>query len=146
MNQVQTHVDAVIEHLRACGYRVTPQRATIIKALIASERHPSAEGIYEEVRESFPMMSLATVYKTIAVLKELGEVTELHVIEGGTHFDAHRPYRHPHLICASCGDVIDVHVENVDQIVQEVAESTGYEIMGRQLDLWGLCPRCQAKA
>lgn len=146
MEEVKERIADVTKRLRECGYRMTPQRAAIINTLVTSEHHPSAEGVYEAVRESFPMITLATVYKAIGVLKELGELAELHVTNGGAHFDARRPYPHPHLVCACCGDVIDVHVANVEQIVLEVAESTDYEIVGHQLYFWGLCPRCRDKS
>lgn len=142
----EQRVDEVMARLREQGYRMTPQRVAIVSAMVRSEHHPNAEQVYAEVRELFPMISLATIYNTIGVLKDIGEVAELPVSGEGVRFDARRPDPHPHLICSRCGDVIDIKVENIEQLVRQVSESTGYEIVGHPLQLWGLCPRCRAES
>jgi Fur family peroxide stress response transcriptional regulator len=146
MIDTEQRVGQVMARLRERGYRMTPQRAAIVNAMVSSEHHPNAEQVYAEVRELFPMMSLATVYKTIGVLRDLHEVAELPVSCEGVRFDARRPDPHPHLICSRCGDVIDVAVENVERLVRQVSESTGYDIVGYPLQLWGICPRCRAES
>ena len=62
--------------------------------------------LYEQIKVQFPTMSLATVYKTLDLLKELGEVIEID-LHDDSHFDGNRPYPHPHLICTSCKKIMD---------------------------------------
>jgi len=66
--------DTIICKLKDNGYKITPQRIAIVKILAKSVNHPSAEAIYEQLKENFPTMSLATVYRNLCVIKSLDEV------------------------------------------------------------------------
>jgi Fur family peroxide stress response transcriptional regulator len=98
-------VAAVARRLRERGYRFTPQRMAIVQAILESRNHPSAEEIYRQVSAVFPMISLATVYKTLEVLKDIGEIAELSV-GGRTRYDGN-PQPHIHLVCERCHSVTD---------------------------------------
>jgi Fur family peroxide stress response transcriptional regulator len=70
----QARREEMISRLKERGFRLTPQRLAVVEILSVSSGHPSVERIYEEVKRRFPTTSLATVYKTVSVLKELREV------------------------------------------------------------------------
>jgi Fur family peroxide stress response transcriptional regulator len=89
------------------------------------------------------MMSPATVYKTIDVLKDLGEILELEFRDGANRYDANIPEPHPHLVCTRCGRIQDLDVANIDVPTDEVATLTGYGSLRFRLDFYGLCPVCQ---
>ncbi len=108
MVESQTRLEELIAKLRERGYRLTPQRMAVLKILADSKEHPSAEQIYEQVQVDFPMTSLATVYKTVAVLKEMGEILELSFSDDSSHYDGGRSHPHPHLICIKCKSITDV--------------------------------------
>ena len=72
MADPEARLDELTTGLRERGNRLTPQRMTVLKVLTASEEHPSVEQIYERVKVDFPMTSLATIYKTVTLLKEMG--------------------------------------------------------------------------
>ena len=74
----------------------------VLKILAESEQHPSVEQIYDRMKPDLPMTSLTTVYKTVALLKEMGEVLELGFSDDSNRYDGSRPYPHPHLICIKC--------------------------------------------
>ena len=144
MVELQARLDAVITRLRERGHRLTPQRMAVIKALIGNEGHFSVEQIYERVKVDFPMTSLTTIYKTVAVLKEMGEVSELGFSGESSRYNS-SPHPHPHLICIKCNEILDVDVE-VDvggDLPQEIARTTGYRIVNQRFDFFGVCPRCQ---
>lgn len=143
MIDVSDRLDSIIERMRACGQRMTPQRMAILKFMIGNPSHPSVDQIYEQVKTDFPMTSLATVYKTVAVLTEMGEVQELGFTEGGNRYDGSGQSPHPHLICIRCRRIIDVEDPALNNISVEVARRTGYRITGYQFDLFGICPACQ---
>src|SRR5687768_4800607 len=107
------NVPHLVERLRGEGHKLTPQRLAIIETLAASRIHPTAYEIYDQVRERYPMMGLATVYKTLDLLKELGEVVETGFGAGGTRYE---PNLHPHvnLVCRVCGRVMDVDLRMDD--------------------------------
>jgi Fur family peroxide stress response transcriptional regulator len=145
MADPQARLDELTTRLRERGSRLTPQRMAVLKILSASEGHPSVEQIYERVKVDFPMTSLATIYKTVTLLKEMGEVLELGFSDDGNRYDGNKPYPHPHLICTKCKNIVDPEVATLSELRQEVAQSTGYQIMSHRLDFFGICPQCQGK-
>jgi Fur family peroxide stress response transcriptional regulator len=145
MADPQARLDEMITTLKEQGHRLTPQRMAVLKILSANEGHLSVEQIYENVKMDFPMTSLATVYKTVTLLKEMGEVLELGFSHGGNRYDGIRPYPHPHLICTECNNIVDPQVATLSELRQEVAQSTGYQIVSHRLDFFGICPHCQEK-
>jgi Fur family peroxide stress response transcriptional regulator len=122
---------------------MTPQRMAVLKVLIGNEEHLNVDQVYERVRPDFPMISIATIYKTISMLKEMGEVIELDLNSDKKHYDGHGPTPHPHLICTQCNDIIDIEESNLNSLSQDVAQNTGYEIKNIQVNLYGICPQCQ---
>ncbi len=141
----QVRLDELVIRLRERGYRLTPQRMAVLKVLATSQEHPSVERIYERVKVDFPMTSLATIYKTVTLLKEMGEVWELGFSDDSNRYDGNKPYPHPHLICTRCKSIVDLEVATLSELSQEVARSTGYRILGHRLDFLGICPQCQDK-
>ena len=86
----------MIKSLKETDHRLTPQRLAVLRVLADSAGHPSVEEIYEQVRQQHPMMSLATVYKTVETLKEMGQVLELEFSGAGNRYDGRQaePYEH----------------------------------------------------
>lgn len=131
----------IIDALRNRGYKATSQRIAICRFALRSRDHPSAERIYREVKSVHPTVSLATVYKTLHVLKELRFVQELAFSEDETRFDS---YMEPHanLVCRGCGNITDVDDPVVREMVARVAARARFTLMGQRLDIYGLCERC----
>jgi Fur family transcriptional regulator, peroxide stress response regulator len=143
MSDAETRFQQLIVKLKARDYRLTPQRAALLRLLAASEGHPSASHLYEQIKVQFPTTSLATIYKTLNLLKEMGEVLELGFSNDDNRYDGSRPTPHPHLICIRCRKIIDPQVSLVDDLMQEVAQQTGYQVLSHRLDFYGLCPDCR---
>lgn len=131
--------------MREKGCRITPQRIAILKILSISEGHPSVEKIYEQVKNDFPTTSLATVYKNVAMLKELGEVLELGFGTESSRYDGNKPDPHPHLICTECKKIIDPDLDSLRDMSLELVKETGFKITNHRLDFFGICPECQGK-
>ncbi len=142
MIEHSNRLEEMIARLREQGHRLTPQRMAVLKVLTSSREHPGAEQIYERVKADFPMTSMATVYKTLAVLKEMGEVLEIGFHDDSTRYDGN-PYPHPHLICTRCKKIIDVDADILGELPQEISQRTGYKIVSHRFDFYGICPRCQ---
>ena len=143
MTTTEARLNDLITRLRDSGHRLTPQRMAVIKTLIGNREHLNAEQIYERVREDFPMTSLATVYKTVTVLKEMGEIQEISFDGEGKHFDGGSSHSHPHLICIRCRRIEDLDVADWSLLPADIARQTGYRIEGHRLDFFGVCPACQ---
>ncbi len=145
MKTPQQRLDEILSKLRQREFRITPQRIAILQAFLNTDQHPSIEQVYKQVKTHFPTTSLATVYKTVNLLKEIGEILEISIADGRNRYDGNRPYPHPHLVCTRCDSIIDPEVGLLDQLTAEVAEATGYRITSHQVQLFGVCPSCQKK-
>jgi Fur family transcriptional regulator, peroxide stress response regulator len=143
MTGPSARLDEIVGKLKDGGHRLTPQRMAVLTVLAESDEHPSAEQIYERVRVDLPMTSLATVYKTVDLLKEMGEVLELGFGDDSNRFDGRRPTPHPHLICVRCKRIVDPDVDVLDRWADELGSRTGYQILSHRLDFLGVCPECQ---
>ena len=143
MPDSKTRLDHVLSKLRERGQRITPQRLAILRILAVSEGHPSVEEIHDLVLRDFPTTSLATVYKTITLLKELGEVLELEFSQGSNRYDGSKPFPHPHVVCTGCKRIVDPDLESLGAMTAEVSAQTGFKLVNHRLDFYGLCPECQ---
>jgi Fur family peroxide stress response transcriptional regulator len=136
MQSVQT----LCERLRDEGKKVTPQRRLIYQALCDKTTHPRAEDIYEEVRAVIPDISLATVYKTLRELVEMGELLEIKHDGQQSRFDP-RTDQHNHLVCTSCGRMEDV-LQQFPNIELNETERRNFQIKQSEVVFWGTCPDC----
>jgi len=137
----------VTNMLRDKGFKVTPQRLAIYSVLASTKAHPSAEMIFSELQSLYPTMSLATVYKTIDILREIGLVQILNAGEDCFRYDANTD-NHPHIRCMACGrvdDVDDMKGIDVPDFVNAVSQNTSYQVTGQQFYFYGICPVCQGK-
>lgn len=146
VKQTEERLAQMLAKIKGQDFRLTPQRWAILNILAASEDHPSVDEIFKEVRNRFPTTSIATVYKTITLLKELNEVLELGFPDGSNRYDGHRPYPHPHAICTNCRKIMDPEISSVDELSEEMRKKTGYTLSFHRLDFFGLCPECQRKS
>jgi Fur family peroxide stress response transcriptional regulator len=132
---------SAIEALRSRGYKATPQRIAICRIVLNSRAHPSAQQVYAEVRKIHPTVSLATVYKTLEVLRDLDLVQEIGFPNRQARFDS---YVNPHinLICLKCGSITDLDDVTVKEITRKVAAVTKFKPIGRRVDVYGICQKC----
>lgn len=141
----EDRLSRMLAKIKGRDFRLTPQRMAILKILAESEEHPTVDQIYQQVKVQFPTTSLATVYKTIALLKELNEVLELGFPDGSNRYDGNRPYPHPHAICLKCRKIMDPEISSLDKLSEELKSKTGYMISYHRLDFFGICPECQGE-
>lgn len=134
---------ALCERLRERGYAVTPQRRTIFEVLEGVTHHPSAEQVHEEVRRRLPDVSLATVYKTLKELVQMGEIQELNYHGDRSRFDP-RVDAHSHLKCRRCGRLADVDLD-FGHLKLSVEHSHGFNIERHEVVFHGVCGDCQAQ-
>ena len=134
------------EALAEKGVSMTPRRSSLLEALVDSPNHPGVSEIHQEVRRYFPGTSLATIYNTIELLKEAGQVLEIEFSGAANRYDGWRPEPHPHLICDECGRIEDLDMAEIREPLETVSASTGYEITHTRSDYYGVCPECKARS
>ena len=140
---IQERTDHMLSKLREHDFRITPQRLAVVRVLAASQGHPSVERIYEEVRREFPTTSIATIYKTVHLLKQINEVLELGFPDRSNRYDGNKPFSHPHVICVQCQKIIDPDLGSLKDMTAEVTAETGFEILSHRLDFFGICADCK---
>ena len=135
----------LVQALGREGHRLTPQREAVLRVLADPSQHPSAEQIYDQARQRCRSTSRATVYNTIGVLKELGEVEDLELAGLGRRYGAHSPGLHAHLVCTRCSRIDDYASPELSTVLAAAAVASGYRNALCRLDLYGECPACQGQ-
>jgi Fur family transcriptional regulator, ferric uptake regulator len=134
----------VASRLRSSGYRLTPQRQLIWDVLRRAEHHLSAEQIHERVSSTVPEFNLASVYRTLALLGELGIANEVHLGDGRGYWEVAHPDETFHLHCRSCRRVDHHAGELVEEIRRHLTGGHGFTPEDIDLVVHGLCDACRA--
>ena len=136
-------IEMLLERFRQNGLKITPQRRAILELLADHDSHPTAEQVYQRVLSTMPDVSRTTVYNTFRELIDLGELTiVLGLSEGGQRYDTNAEIHH-HLYCTQCQMLIDID-HDFEGLELAPEERSGYQILGRQVTFYGVCPDCQA--
>ena len=125
------------------GQRVTSQRRLLLDLLHRSAGHLDADELYRLAKEREPRLSLSTVYRSLRLFKELGLVEERHLAEEHHHYEAKGETEHHHLICLSCGRVVEFEFPQARQVMEDMGKETGFDIISAELHLEGYCERCR---
>src|SRR5437868_11746194 len=112
--------------LRARGYRLTPQRQLVLEAVTALG-HATPDEIAERVRRTATGVNISTVYRALELLEELGLVTHTHLGHGAPRYHLAAEAEHVHLVCSSCGRVIQASPDAVGTLVTALSERFGFE-------------------
>lgn len=130
-----------MENVRKRGYRMTPQREMILDAL--QDGHMTADEIYRKVRAKSPAVNLATIYRTLELLKGLRIVSAIDVGEGRVRYELTGQQPHHHLVCEACGHTLELDQDVIAPLERKLCERYGFQVNLDHLALFGLCPQCQ---
>ena len=153
---VGEHVDQVaLERLRARlqaymakkGLRSTAQRRLIIDTFFEGAPHMTIEDLLTEVRAVDRGIGYATVYRTLKLLAECGVASERRFGDGLSRYELadEASAHHDHLICLSCGKIIEFEEPRIEVLQDEIAESYGFALTSHKHEMYGSCSDCQAK-
>ncbi len=132
------------DYLAKNKLKQTKQRRLIIEYFLGMKNHVDAEELYEIARRKGSNVGLATIYRTLNLLKDAGLVDQNSFVNGRAVYEIAEPgQHHDHLICTSCGKVIEFANDKIEDLQLEVAKSLGFQLSSHRLDLFGLCPHCQ---
>lgn len=133
-----------IDLLKDKDVRMTSQRTAILSNLLAGNKHPTVNEIYDDLKDDFPSMSVATIYNNLKFFKEAGIVKELPFGDGSSRFDL-TTIDHFHTICRNCGKIEDFHFPSLvedENLAQAIA---GFQAEDYRFEIIGLCEECQQK-
>lgn len=135
------------QKLRENGYKLTPQRRSILEIILDTEgNHLSAEEIYELVKYKCPDIGLATVYRTMQMFDEVGLVYKHNFDDGRSRYELNHhneDHQHHHLICLSCNKVIEVEGDLLEQLEESIEKKYNFEINNHNVKFFGYCERCR---
>ena len=133
----------IVNALRRRGYRVTPQRRRIVRAIAASHDHFTPATVYEKASRDSAGIGLVTVYRTLEVLAELDLICRLHAGGNCPSYTIGAARGHYHLICSGCDRVVDFAAGDLAGLESRLSRDSGFRIDGRLLEFTGLCRSCQ---
>ncbi len=133
-------------YLTGQGLRSTAQRDCILRVFIDARGHVSAEDLYLQVKKKEPRIGYATVYRTMKLLSVAGLADERRFDDGITRYEyAPTGDHHDHLICTSCGKIIEFENQRIEALQEDVARKNHFLVRNHKLELYGLCNGCQKK-
>jgi len=140
-DHVHTPPDEWKAALRAQGYRLTPQREMVLRA-VEHLGHGTPDEILAEVRKDSAAVNISTVYRTLELLEELGLVRHAHLTDRAPTYHSTASPTHVHLVCRSCGGVTEVAPEVVEPMTGTLREHYGFTTDVGHLTVFGTCRDC----
>lgn len=128
--------------LRARGYRLTPQRQLVLEA-VGELGHATPEDIATTVRRTASGLNISTVYRTLELLEELGLVQHTHLGHGAPAYSVTADDDHVHLVCRTCGRVLEAGVDLLGDAVRRLADEQGFSLDVGHVALFGQCAQCR---
>lgn len=131
------------ERLRERGYRLTPQRELVLKA-VEQLGHATPDEVYAEVRRSSSAINLSTVYRTLELLDDLGLIHHAHLTDRAPTYHSTSGHEHSHFVCRECKKVISVSRDEVEKSLGDLAGQHGFSPDYGHLTVFGVCADCSS--
>lgn len=126
---------------RENGLAVTPQRLAIIRALLSSAEHPTADAVFATVRREHPHVSLATVHRTLDTLCEIGEARKVTLLHESARYDGNVTPHH-HVVCIHCRRIHDVEIPQAEHLLAGRASIGEFRVLGTSVEILAVCEKC----
>lgn len=126
------------------GLKSTRQREAILDEFLRVGSHISTEELYLRLRRKNPQIGYATVHRTLKLFAECGIAEQRHFGDGQARYEASDlDEHHDHLICITCGRIVEFEDPRIEQLQEEVARQHGFSIERHRLELYGCCESCR---
>lgn len=140
-----------LDKIREKGYKITSQRKYIIDVFLKLGGHVSAEEVFEEIKKRKKLQDLkvknigiATVYRTLKMLKDIGFVSERDFGDGRARYEISSEH-HDHLICKECGLTVEFLDQEIEERQKYIAQKHNFLLVSHRHELLGICPKCQKR-
>lgn len=120
----------------------TKQRSAVLQVIRDSDKHLTANEVYEGARGLLPGISFATVYNSLRYLKGEGLIGEVHLGKDAARFDR-KLARHDHAVCNECGKLVDLDLPSPTALLRRAANLSHFDVESVEIILWGTCPDCK---
>lgn len=141
-NNFEWFWDKLDSYLKDQDLKQTRQRRVIVEYLLKMNTHVDAETLHAEIKKEHQNIGLATIYRTLHLLKSAGLVEEQSFADGRAVYEIDHPgTHHDHLICIECGRVVEFQNEMIERLQHQIAAEHGIELTSHRLDLYGRCAK-----
>jgi Fur family ferric uptake transcriptional regulator len=128
------------------GLKATRQRDLIVDAFFSTTGHLSVDELLEKAKQRDPTLGAATVYRTMKILTDAGLASARHFEGGQTRYEAALDrHHHDHLICTSCGSIVEFENERIEELQDRVASEHDFTVTHHKLEMYGLCKDCRGR-
>ncbi len=143
-----TPSDQIISALDDAGYRLTAPRRAVATLVAERASHFTADELVSAARRRHLGVGRATVFRALELFVDLGLVERVDLPSGDHAYVGCVPggVHHHHIVCSSCGRAADVDACGLQEAVEVAGRATGYEVTHHRLELFGVCPDCQARS
>jgi Fur family ferric uptake transcriptional regulator len=131
--------------IKSKGMKYTEQRAIILQILVNLDGHLNAEEIHSIIQKDYPEQNIgiATIYRTLNFLEEVQLITSISFGKDGKRYEGNTSEHHDHLICTSCGKIVEFFDDIIEKRQEEIAIKNGFKLTDHTMQIYGLCDRCQ---
>jgi Fur family transcriptional regulator, ferric uptake regulator len=141
-DRVETMTEDWREKLRGSGYRLTPQRELILRA-VETLGHATPDEVLAKVREQSSAVNVSTVYRTLEVLEELGLIRHAHLSDRAPTYHSVTDHEHFHLVCRNCHRIVSVDPDVLEPLNDRLQELHGFVVDVGHLTIFGRCGSCE---
>lgn len=139
--------DQLKTKLKEKGYKLTTQRRVILDVILENHGgHLSPEEIYDSVRDKYPEIGLATVYRTLQLFEQLNIIYKLNFNDGCSRYElssSSNDHQHHHLICLNCGKVLEVELDLLENLELEIEKQKEFKVLDHNVKFFGYCKDCK---
>jgi len=127
------------------GMKYTEQRAIILQILVNLDDHLNAEEIHSIIQKEYPNQNIgiATIYRTLNFLEEVNLISSISFGSDGKKYEGNQKEHHDHLICTSCGKIVEFLDDDIEKKQEDIASKNGFTITDHSMQIYGLCKDCQ---
>ncbi|NLE39015.1 MAG: transcriptional repressor [Pirellulaceae bacterium] len=143
-DRVENELRRFEDMCRERGLPLTIQRREILRAVLERDDHPTADQVFDAVKQRITGLSRTTVYRVLDTLVDLGVARRLHHSRTCARFDG-RTSRHHHLVCRLCDRVIDFNSSNLDAMALPPSNEHGFRVEDYSVQITGVCAECDRK-
>lgn len=147
MKKMDKNIESIKAKLQKEGYKLTTQRRAILKVIVDNnDKHLSSDEVFTIVREDYPELGIATVYRTLQLFEKLNIVYKLNFDDGCSRYELSAGsdnHHHHHLICLSCGKVIEVKLDLLETLEEQIESEGQFAIVDHNVKFYGYCSECK---